>query len=125
MENSKENTSFNLGKAPDEPKKTQEIDVKKEVQPQPEPKKEQNPEWPVPLKTNEKDESGLPYIVRITVPALNVRVRPEKTAKILSVLTDQTEDLMITAESGALGELTWGKVDGGGWVQLGFIEKII
>lgn len=69
--------------------------------------------------------SFLPYKIKITVNALNVRTGPGTGYSVIKTLTKDTNIYTITEESVGMGATMWGKLKSGlGWISLDYVQKV-
>ena len=65
-----------------------------------------------------------PYVVRVTVDALNIRKGPGTDYGLAGCITNRGA-YTITAESSGKGATKWGKLkSGAGWVALDYVKKV-
>ena len=69
--------------------------------------------------------SSVPYIVRITAKALNVRKGPGTNYSVVKTLVNDQNAYTITEESSGTGATLWGRLKSGiGWISLDYTKKV-
>ena len=74
---------------------------------------------PKPAPTQSQAPAKTPYIIKVTVPALNYRSGPGITYKLKGVIRDQGRYTIVEEKNG------WGKLkSGAGWICLQYTKKV-
>ena len=65
-----------------------------------------------------------PYIIRVEVDALNIRLAPSTLATVVGTIRDRGAYTIVAEEDG-LGATRWGKLkSGAGWVSLDYCKFV-
>lgn len=74
-------------------------------------------------KTTDSSTSFVPYMAKVTAPALNIRSGPGTNYSINGIIADQGT-YTITAEAEGHGASKWGRLkSGAGWISLDYVKK--
>ena len=68
-------------------------------------------------KGAEKYDSNVPYIIRVTVSALNIRSGPGLGYNVIGVIKDKCAYTIVEEKNG------FGNLKAGGWIALEYTEK--